>query len=79
MSIKAMQYALEVLENFVEDPRCETHRITAINFLRQAIEQAEKQEPVAFLRKGFAKWQPLYTASIECDDDIYDIWKEKKQ
>jgi len=45
MSIKAMQYALEVLENFVEDPRCETHRIAAVHFLKQAIAEAEKQEP----------------------------------
>jgi len=46
MSIKAMQYALEVLENFVEDPRCEAHRIAAVHFLKQGIAEAEKQKPV---------------------------------
>ena len=49
MSIKAMQYALEVLENFVEDPRCEAHRIAAVHFLKQAIAEAEKQKPVAWV------------------------------
>jgi DNA-directed RNA polymerase alpha subunit len=44
MSISAMKYALDVLDNYVEDPRCETHRVTAVNFLRQAIAEAEKQE-----------------------------------
>jgi hypothetical protein len=48
MSLSAMKYALDVLDNYVEDPRCETHCVTAIHFLRQAIEQAEKQEPVAW-------------------------------
>jgi len=49
--------------------------------LRQAIEQAEKQEPVAFrntatgafctggfLRKDWVKWQPLYTAPVHASD-----------
>jgi len=48
MSISAMKYALDVLDNYVEDPRCETHCVTAIHFLRQAIAEAEKQEPVAW-------------------------------
>jgi hypothetical protein len=42
MSISAMKYALDVLDNYVEDPRCETHRATAVHFLEQAIAEAEK-------------------------------------
>jgi hypothetical protein len=43
-----MKYALDVLDNYVEDPRCETHRATAVHFLEQAIAEAEKQEPAAW-------------------------------
>jgi hypothetical protein len=42
MSISAMKYALDVLDNYVEDPRCETERVAAVNLLRQAIAEAEK-------------------------------------
>jgi hypothetical protein len=48
MSISAMKYALDVLDNYVEDPRCEAHRATAVHFLERAIAEAEKQEPVAW-------------------------------
>jgi len=48
MSISAMRYALDVLDNYVEDPRCEAHRATAVHFLEQAIAETEKQEPVAW-------------------------------
>jgi len=44
VSISAMKYALDVLDNYVEDPRCEAHRATAVHFLEQAIAEAEKQE-----------------------------------
>ena len=44
MSISAMKYALDVLENYVEDPRCEAHRATAVHFLEQAIAEAEKPD-----------------------------------
>jgi hypothetical protein len=44
MSISAMKYALDVLDNYVEDPRCETHCVTAIHFLRQAIAEAEQPD-----------------------------------
>jgi hypothetical protein len=37
-----MKYALDVLDNYVEDPRCETERVAAVNLLRQAIAEAEK-------------------------------------
>jgi hypothetical protein len=30
------------LDNYVEDPRCETERVAAVNLLRQAIAEAEK-------------------------------------
>jgi len=52
MSISAMKYALDVLDNYVEDPRCEAHCVTAIHFLRQAIEQAEKQKPTLWFAIG---------------------------
>jgi len=45
MSIEAMKQALEVLEDFVDDPRCQKQIDDASIALRQAIEQAEKQEP----------------------------------
>jgi hypothetical protein len=73
MSISAMKYALDVLDNYVEDPRCETHRATAVHFLEQAIAEAEKQKPVAWHEPGAYGnvtthkdwalangWEPLY-------------------
>jgi hypothetical protein len=59
MSISAMKYALDVLDNYVEDPRCEAHCATAIHFLRQAIAEAEKQEPVAW-REVVGKFTHYY-------------------
>jgi hypothetical protein len=45
MTIEAMKQALEVLEDFVDDPRAQ-HQIDAASaVLRQAIAEAEKQEP----------------------------------
>jgi hypothetical protein len=52
MSISAMKYALDVLDNYVEDPRCETHRATAVHFLEQAI--AEVEDAVAAEREACA-------------------------
>jgi hypothetical protein len=78
MSISAMKYALDVLENYVEDPRCEAHRATAVHFLEQAIAEAEKQEAVAWMWKDgtltsdpdFADgtWTPLFTAPVHDSD-----------
>jgi hypothetical protein len=48
-----MKYALDVLDNYVEDPRCETHRATAVHFLEQAI--AEAEDAVAAEREACAK------------------------
>jgi len=55
MSIEAMKQALEALEEACGD-RCNAeynpcHARTAITALRQAIKQAEKQEPVAWIWK----------------------------
>ena len=88
MSIEAMKQALEALESWQktcldcgrgsEELGRATQPITA---LRQAIAEAEKQEPVAFrntetgefctgwfLRKDWAKWQPLYAAPVHASD-----------
>jgi hypothetical protein len=52
MSIEAMKLALEALE-YDSRPESEYGINSAITILRQAIEAAEKQEPVAWeLRKG---------------------------
>ena len=85
MSISAMKQALEALEgnctNPVADPEQAKKEDEAISALRQAIAEAEKQEPVAFrntetgefctggfLRKDWAKWQPLYAAPVHASD-----------
>jgi flagellin-specific chaperone FliS len=60
MSIKAMKQALEALEEAHPKPYNEsvTAHVEAITSLRQAIEQAEKQEPVAWVEKdGELVWQ----------------------
>ena len=46
MSIEAMKQALEALEDIFGKNKVD---VGAINVLRQSIEQAEKQEPVAWL------------------------------
>jgi hypothetical protein len=77
MSVEAMKQALEALE-VVPIPLAKGRRAleAAMDTLRQAIEQAEKQEPVAYIEhhKGgdnlrweevnheYAKATPLYTA-----------------
>jgi hypothetical protein len=79
MSISAMKYALDVLDNYVEDPRCETHRATAVHFLEQAIAEAEKQEPVAWREVAGktthyydynedGRGEPLYAAPVHVSD-----------
>jgi|DEB3_MinimDraft_2_1074329.scaffolds.fasta_scaffold40785_2 hypothetical protein len=47
MSIEAMKQALEALEDLPLDPK--DYIEEAVEILRQAIEQAEKQEPVAYI------------------------------
>ena len=82
---QAAEMALEALETLNSGDSYKTHN--AATALRQAIAEAEKQEPVAFrntetgefctggfLRKDWAKWQPLYAAPREwvglTDEDI---------
>jgi hypothetical protein len=60
-----MKYALDVLDNYVEDPRCEAHRATAVHFLEQAIAEAEKQEPF--------KWEPKIYRCYSPTGDLISI------
>ena len=52
MSIEAMKQALEALE-YDTRPETEYGINTAITALRQAIAEAEKQEPVAWMDRHF--------------------------
>ena len=49
MSVEAMKQALEAFEDFVDDPRAQEQINASIAALRQAIAEAEKQEPVAWM------------------------------
>jgi hypothetical protein len=60
MSIEAMKQALEVLEQY-DEPDLDMH-FQAVTALRQAIEQAEKQEPVGYL------------FDFTCDDELVKDW-----
>jgi hypothetical protein len=79
MSIEVMKQALEALETLNSRDSYKTHN--AATALRQAIAEAEKQEPVAFrntetgefctggfLRDKWAKWQALYAAPVHASD-----------
>jgi hypothetical protein len=87
MSISAMKQALRALEDYrkhtagvmIPQTRCQGDE--AINALRQAIEQAEKQEPVAWWDKDENRCdeafrfqptqnhtQPLYAAPVHASD-----------
>jgi hypothetical protein len=72
MSISAMKYALDVLDNYVEDPRCETHRATAVHFLEQAIAEAEQPDLARVGEVGVwgdkREWVGL------TDDEIWDCY-----
>jgi hypothetical protein len=73
MSTEAMKLALEALEESCGD-RCNAeynpcHARTVITSLRQAIEQAEKQEPVA--------WQD--TRKTWVDVPLKNVLKEKRE
>ena len=83
MSISAMKKALGALY-CIDSPLYvrEIERVGgAMTALRQAIAEAKKQKPVAFrntatgefctggfLRKDWAKWQPLYPAPVHAID-----------
>ncbi len=79
MSIEAMKQALEIIKNMRSGYGDDYHtgkEWTAMDALRQAIEQAEKQEPVAYRKEAHGMWfyiekkpsppnddyEPLYTA-----------------
>jgi hypothetical protein len=59
------------LDNYVEDPRCETERVAAVNLLRQAIEEAEKQKPWV---KTYCGGKPNYTTPAEKQEPV--AWRE---
>ena len=77
MSIEAMKMALEALEMFCEHGAI-LRPLETVETLRQAIEQAEKQEPLAWMHNLIEgnvithrpvdigrhpeRWTPLYTA-----------------
>ena len=61
MSIEAMKQALEALSDFDYDKR-----MAAITALRQAIAEAEKQEPVQVTIKDFVK-------AVEGKEDIPEV------
>jgi len=66
MSIEAMKQALEALKYHMEQTRPINMTQNAIATLSQAIEQAEKQEPVAWMYKGnFHDFDPSEWASPE--------------
>ena len=76
MSIEAMKQALEALETLNSGDSYKTHN--AATALRQAIAEAEKQEPVAWMWKDgtltsdpdFADgtWTPLFAAPVHASD-----------
>jgi hypothetical protein len=83
MSISAIKQALEALRN-AEVVYME--QLNAMYALQQVIAEAEKQEPVAFrnietgefctggfLRKDWAKWQPLYAAPVQASDEFKEM------
>jgi hypothetical protein len=80
-----MKQALEALEEIYRTGDTQAFDLcyapNVIPALRQAIAEADKQEPVAFrnietgefctggfLRKDWAKWQPLYAAPVHASD-----------
>jgi hypothetical protein len=68
MSIEAMKQALEALEKLSMggDPRWADDVMPS---LRQAIEQAEKQEPVAFASHGVINW--IADKQFQHEADLY--------
>lgn len=69
MSIEAMKQALEALELVLETDTKPKHEISkSITSLRQAIEQAEKQEPVAWINWCAATGKR--SVSFECESEL---------
>ena len=84
MSIEAMKQALEFIDSVKVHPSQIASRDALHDTLSTAIEQAEKQEPVAWyfvrdLEKGISfapdsdstkPWQPLYTAPLMATEPV---------
>jgi hypothetical protein len=62
MIVEAARQALYLLEEFVDDPRCQGQIDATSIALRQAIEQAEKQEPVAWFSPSGNLYRSRYHA-----------------
>lgn len=89
MSLEAMKMALEALEMFCEHGAI-LRPLETVETLRQAIEQAEKQEPVAIVNEGMGgiEWlskplpddTPLYAAPPKREPlmtkYVIDLWDE---
>ena len=78
MSIEAMKQALEALKkadsviySFYSGTNCDELQICepAITSLRQAIEQAQKQKPVAFASHGVVNW--IADKQFQHEADLY--------
>jgi hypothetical protein len=84
MSITAMKSALEALEWNLGGEPLPTKELEAVTALRQAIEQAEKQKPVAYRKEAHGMWfyienkpsppnddyEPLYTAPPKPQNEL---------
>jgi hypothetical protein len=70
MSIEAMQQALNALEYHTMQTRPIHHTDKAIEALRQAIEQAGKQEPVAYIDHVSGKPKFINGYVVQTDYDI---------
>ena len=61
-----MKFALKVFDDFIDDPRAQKEINEASTALRQAIAEAEKQEPVA--------WTSVWALDNSCNID-FDVEK----
>ena len=88
MTIEAMKQALAALENHtaIKHPQQRHYRDSAIDALRAAIEEAEKQEPVAWMcadgtitndpDRADWTWKPLYNSPRQWQGlTAYEIWQ----
>ncbi len=76
MSIEAMKLALEALERYAPQHGNPDDMSDAITALRTAIEQAEKQEPVAWRwrSEGYSDW-PKWSVSVKLP---WPAWQDGK-
>jgi len=80
MSIEAMKQALEALEKMVTPRNFQTHQFCqkAYNDLRQAIAEAEKQEPVAWMDK-FGKIHKYLSPVSSTDMPLYTTPQQRSK